>query len=107
MDKNNIDTLVNVLRSLSILFERGRDDGDEEFVHSRRLVIEKYRINLNFYYNSVAIVVSYDSNFNVFFIACGEEKEADIEVVKRMLSIIDLPPNLLIQKLNQIGINEL
>ncbi len=102
MDKKKETELLSILKSLNNIYERKRSE--DEYINPLEIIIKEYRLKFVFVYGAVSIISSYNHNFNVFFISFDE---GDDKTIEEMFSIIDLPPDLIVKKLSQIGIREI
>ena len=109
MEKNE-RKILEILRSLCYIFQRKKSKNDDDYYFDQNsFVLYQYKIKLNFIYNSVSVVITYNNTFNVIIFHFNGRDEFGIENVRSvqsLLSIIDLPPDLIINKLTQIGVKE-
>ena len=106
--KKREDELLKCLLTLSRIFK----DACKEFdgiVHQEEFYLCRCKFTLFFVYDSITINVNAGCNFKSFLLEFEDDKygEEERKIARMILSLPGLPPDLLIQKLNQIGVKEL
>ena len=102
------DEFLKCLLTLNRIFKNSPKDYDG-IVHSEEFNICNYRFTLFFIYDSVTVNIKFGCNFRSYMIEFKNEKFGDEEkkIARIILSLPDLPPDMIINKLNQIGVKEL
>lgn len=103
-----MNEFLKSLLNLSIIIENKIKQNED--VQQIKFTIGKYKFQLFCIYNSITITVWSGNNFNVFVFMFNKENkigEAEIKEVKNFFNVVHLPPNLIEQELNKIGIKEL
>ena len=100
--------ILNALCGLSNIMDK-KNNKDDQTVIQKHFIINGYEFQLNFIYQSIVINIWHGNNYDVFVFKFenGKYGDREIEEIKKMKSSIHLPPNLIIQELNKIGVKEL
>ena len=108
MEKNEIEELLNALCNISIISGmKEKKDSDEIF--KCHFSINDISLTIFFAYESAVINIWKGNNFDAFMFLFknGRWSENEIKEMEKFISSTRLPPNLIIQELNQIGDKEL
>ncbi len=105
-----MNEFLKSLLSLSTIIENKTKQNEYENVEQIRFEIGEYKFQLFCVYHSITITVWSGNNFNVFVFVFNKENkigEAEIKEAEKFFNIVHLPPDLIIQELNKIGVKEL
>lgn len=108
MKKNDNNELLNALCNISIISEtKEKKNGDEIFKY--RFSINNISLTIFFVYESAVINIWKGNNFDtfVFIFKNGSWGANEIKEIEKFISTTHLPPNLIIQEINKIGVKEL
>lgn len=105
MNKKN--ELLNSLLALNKIIKNLKDDDNS--IHESTFYINRYKITLYFIYESVVINIRRGCTLNSYILEFKNNRygEEEVKKIKLISSLPDLPPDLIIQELNKIGVNEL
>ncbi len=108
MEKNEIEELLNALCNISIISDKNEKNHNDE-VSKYRFTIEGSSLTIFFVYGSAVVNVWKGNNFDafIFIFKNGRWGENEVKEMEKFISSTRLPPNLIIQELNQIGVKEL
>ena len=103
-----LDKIKEFLKSLLCLSKIADKQKDDE-MKTFKFNIEKYKFTIFCIYQSCTVNVWWGNNFNVFIFVFKDDKidENEINAGKKLFNVIHLPPNLVTQELNKIGVKEL
>ena len=103
--KERIIEFLKILLSLTKIADSKKKD--EMMIY--KFNIQKYKFSIFCVYSSSTINIWCGNNFNVFVFLFkdGEFGEGEIKEGEKFFNIIHLPPDLVINELNKIGVKEL
>ena len=106
--KKKEEEILQLLLTLSNISNKKSKEYPEEMT-KYQFKIREYNFTLYFIYNSLTINIWHGSNFHIFVFIFHDEKHkiTNDKEIKKFLNIVHISPDLIINELNKIGVNEI
>ena len=107
MNRDEINDFLKGISNLSSISDKKKGENYEN-VGRFNFNIEGYKFSIYCIYKTACINVWHGDNLNVFaFVFDIQNGRKDFEEAEKFFKVIHLPPNLIINELTRIGVNEL